>query len=343
MLLTVFIMLFLRPLFGFAQQNLSELAGDLDELSKDITGALPFVASIGLIWPDNYIGQLIDIPPHWGFGITLGTTTLKLDKLNTLLEKFGFESDDGFMDKQLMPAYTVEARVGGFRSVPFDLGVKWGWLPYLPLFKDDINYESCVYGLDFRWEIMRDWGRMPSMSVGLEVDRATGGLRRKSSVSLQEGSLGPITVSGDGTAGAVWEAWVFDLKLHAAKKFWEPRITVYAGLRLGAALTRTGYQLAGGGDITINTSGSVVKLEDLAGSSQTTLADSLASASGNGMKFEVTDDDITGWIDSYGVNFNTYEGISIEFEENKFNINIALLVDLLHFEIGAVIGFRYQQ
>jgi hypothetical protein len=332
-------MLFLRPLFCFAQQSLGEIADDLNELSDDITGVLPFIASIGLIWPDNYIGQLIDIPPHWGFGITLGTTTLKLDKLNTLLGKFGFECDDEFMDKQLMPAYTVEARVGGFRSAPFDLGVKWGWLPYLPLFKDEINYEACVYGLDFRWEIMRDWGRIPSMSVGIEVDRATGGLRRKSSVSLQEGGVGPITVSGDGTAGAVWEAWVFDLKLHAAKKFWEPRITVYAGLRLGAALTRTGYQLAGGSDITINN----VKLEDLSGSSQTALADSLASVSGNGIKFEVTDDDITGWIDSFGVNLNTYEGISIEFEEKKINLNIALLVDMLHFEVGAVIGIRYQQ
>ncbi|MDR2343285.1 MAG: hypothetical protein LBD86_01990 [Spirochaetaceae bacterium] len=117
---------------GFAQTPVRDIADDLNEFADDMAGALPFIASIGLGWSDSYIGHLVDITPHWGMGITTGATTLKLGKLNVLLDHFGYQADDGFMEKQLLPAYTVKVRIGGFRTLPFDIGVKWGWLPYLP-------------------------------------------------------------------------------------------------------------------------------------------------------------------------------------------------------------------
>jgi hypothetical protein len=309
-----------------------------------MAGAAPFMATIGLDWADTYIGQLIDVTPHWGIGITTGATTLKLDKLNILLEHFGYEADDGFLDKQLLPAYTINTRIGGFRTAPFDIGVKWGWLPYAPIFKNDISYESVVYGLDFRWELRRDWGIWPSMSIGFEASRATGGLRAKSARTLAGGGY-TIDTSGDATIGPVWEAWVFDLKLQIAKKFWEPRFTAFGGARLGAAITRTGYQIAGsGGDIKV--SGSLLSgtfnLEDLSAGACDTIASSLGSASGNDMEFEVTNEDITGWINSFGINFNLHGGIALKFE-NGLRLELALMVDVMHVELGANIGFRYQQ
>jgi hypothetical protein len=334
----------IKPESGFAQTPVKarDIADDLKEFSDDMSGALPFIASMGLLWADTYIGPLIDITPHWGIGIATGATTLKLDKLNALLENFGYQADDGFMDKQLLPAYMLNVRLGGFRTTPFDIGVKWGWLPYMPIFKNDISYEAVIYGLDFRWEVVPDWGYSPSVSVGLEVNRATGGLRSKSAQTLEVNGPVQIVTSGGATIGPVWEAWVFDAKLQVARKFWEPRFTAFGGVRAGVALVRTGYQIAGSGpDIKI-INGATSNLEDLGGKDSDTFTSILNTASGNGMAFELTDKDITGWIDSIGINLNLHGGFGLDFD-NGLRLDLALMVDLMHIELGANIGFRYQQ
>jgi hypothetical protein len=335
---------FVKPADSFAQVSMRDIGDDLKEFSDDISGAAPFMASMGLDWSDPYIGQLIDVTPHWGIGLTPGATTLKLDNLNVLLEHFGYEADDGFLDKQLLPAYTINTRIGGFRTAPFDIGVKWGWLPYAPIFKNDISYESVVYGLDFRWELKRDWGMWPSMSIGFEASRVTGGLRAKSAQMLDGGTYG-IETSGDATIGPVWEAWVFDMKLQIAKEFWEPRFTAFGGVRLGAAITRSGYQIAGSGaDIKISGGGipAGTSLEDLSAGTYDSIADSLKAASGNDMEFEVTNADITGWINSFGINLNLHGGISLKIYD-AMRLDLSLMVDVMHIELGANIGVRYQQ
>jgi hypothetical protein len=328
---------------GFSQQlvTVEDIAEDLDDLKDDISGALSFASSIGLNWPDVYIGPLINIPPHWGVGLTMGTTMLKLDKLNVFLSKFGYEADTDFMYKQLFPAYTLEARIGGSRLAPFDIGIKWGWVPYVEIFKNSINYENCLYGIDFRWELLKDWFKFPAISIGLEVDHTTGGIKRETAVSITGGSTS-INVGGSGTAGVVWDSWVFDLKLNAAKRFWEPRLTIYGGLRIGCDITKTGYQLFGGEDISVNTGGTAAVLSDLNRKGLSDLASSLESESGHGITFEVTEDSITGWINAVGFNLSIYEGISFNFENNT-HLSVSLMADLVHFELGANIGFRFQQ
>jgi hypothetical protein len=333
------VVFFLSPIRGFAQQplTLSELSSDLSELAPDMAGASAFMSTIGLNWADAYIGQLVDIPPHWGIGFTLGATTLKLDNLNTLIGKFGYESDKGFGSKQLLPAYIIETRLGGLKGAPFDIGVKWGWLPYTPLFADSINYEVNVYGLDFRWQLFQDRFYFPSISIGLEIDRATGGLRRAGSLTVTRNGSDDIIING-GTAGVVWDAWVFDLKLTVSKKFWQPRLTIFGGLRLGAAITKTGYQFTDGGSISIGGT----SLSDMSDNQRTSLQSALQSEAGNNTTFEVTEDSITGWIDAIGFDFSIYEGISIRFT-NMTNLTLSLMADIIHFEVGANISFKYQQ
>jgi hypothetical protein len=341
-LTTVFIAFafFFSSEHGFGQQQsptLSELSSDLSELAQDMAGASAFMATIGLNWADAYIGQLIDFPPHWGIGLTLGATTLKLDNLNTLLGKFGYESAEILSSNQLLPAYIIEARLGGIRNAPFDIGVKWGWLPYTPLFADSINYEVNVYGLDFRWQLFQDRFNFPAISIGLEIDRATGGLRRASSLTVARNGGDDIIING-GTAGVVWDAWVFDLKLMVSKKFWQPRLDIFGGLRLGAAITKTGYQFTDGGSISIGGA----SLGDMSGDQRTSLQSALQSEARNGTTFEVTEDSITGWIDAIGFNFSIYEGISIRFT-NMTNLTVSFMADIIHFEMGANISFKYQQ
>jgi hypothetical protein len=340
-LTTTFIVLALlfNSVRGFTQQpNVGELSRDLKAVADDMAGALPFMASIGLNWADSYIGQLVDIPPHWGIGFTVGTTTLKLDRLNKLFSHFSYESSEDLSSKQLLPAYIIEARIGGLKSASFDIGVKWGWLPYLPLFNDSINYETCIYGVDFRWELVADKFMVPSVSIGLEVDRTTGGLRRQTSLTIpMTRIINDIDVRG-GTAGVVWEAWVFDLKLMVSKKFWQPRLNIFGGLRAGAAITRTGYQFTDGDSISING----ISLSDMSANQRATVRAALMSESGNNTNFEVTKDSITGWIDTIGIDFNIYQGVSIRFT-NMTNLTASLMFDLIHFEMGANVSFKYQQ
>jgi hypothetical protein len=340
--------LFLVPMPAFTQtqQTLSDIAEDFTDLSDDIGGSAPFVASIGLNWANGYIGHLIDIPPHWGLGLTMGTTTLKMDKLDPVTRRFGYECDDDFMRKQLMPAYVIEARIGGFRTAPFDLGIKWGFLPYLPLFKNDVNYSNHLYGIDFRWELARDWGKFPSLSVGFEVDHISGGLRRKSAlivVDTDNPTMEAIAVSGDGTAGVVWDAWVFNGRFQASKRFWEPSITLYAGIRLGMAITKSGIQFEGSGsDVIVHNGTTAENLDDIGPSKLDDVASYLDSQAEHDMSFTVTNKNITGWISGFSVNFSTYEGIAFNFD-NRTCLDISIMVDFVHFEVGAGISYRFQQ
>jgi hypothetical protein len=335
----IVIVFFLNSAHGFTQQQpptLNEISSALNELASDMAGAIPFMATIGLNWADAHIGQLVDIPPHWGVGLTVGTTTSKLDNLNKILEKFGYESNNGFAAKLLLPAYIVEARLGGMRRAPFDIGIKFGLLPYMPLFSDSIDYGANILGIDFRWQLVQDRFNFPAISIGLEVDKASGGLRHETSLTIPI-SAADLVVDG-GTAGIVWDAWVFDLKLMVSKKFWQPRLDIFAGLRLGAAITKTGYRLTDGSSVSIGG----LPLVDMTDSQRESLQSALQSEAGNGTTFEVTEDSITGWISAIGFDLSIYEGISIRFT-NMTNLSLSLMTDLIHFEMGVNISFKYQQ
>jgi hypothetical protein len=334
----IVVVLFLNPVCGFTQQSvtLSEISDDMSRLTTDMGGAASFMASIGLNWPDAYIGQLVDFPAHWGAGLTVGATTLKLDNLEPLLSKFGYQIDDSFNSKQLLPVYVAEARLGGIKMAPFDVGIKFGMFPYIPLFADSVNYEASVLGLDFRLQLAEDRYNFPAISIGLEVDRTMGGLRRETGFTIQA-AAGDIEING-GTAGVVWDVWVFDLKLMVSKKFWQPRLTIFGGLRLGASITKTGYEFTDGASISIGG----IMLENMSDSDMASCQSALQSEAGNGMTFEVTKDNITGWIDAIGYNFSVYEGISIRFT-SMTNMTVSLMTDIIHFEMGANISFRYQQ
>ncbi|MDR2445526.1 MAG: hypothetical protein LBD44_06295 [Spirochaetaceae bacterium] len=60
------------------------------------------------------------------------------------------------------------------------------------------------------------------------------------------------------------------------------------------------------------------------------------------MTFEATSGNITGWVDKFALNFNLHGGLALNFG-NGFRLDLDLMADLIHFEFGASVGFRYQQ
>jgi hypothetical protein len=342
-LLVVGAILLSKPMSVFTQQySLNEVALDLKNVSKDIGSALVFTSLIGLTWSDTYIGQLISIPSHWGVGFSMGATTLRLNNFNTILSKFGYTSDDSFAEKQLLPVYTIDLRIGGFGRAPFDLGIKFGYLPYMPLF-GEVSYEASVAGLDLRWEIVDGYGNTPSVAFGLEVDSISGGVRSKGRTVLTGlPTFGDMTVGGDATAGIIWESFVFSLKLHTARSFWEPRLNIYAGLRTGAAVTKVGYHLIGGEGIIFNYGGIPTPLDKLSSGQLNTLSSELGYVSKNKTSFMVDGDNIIGLLDGFEFNLALYNGLAFDFN-NRTYLDLSLMLDILNFELGVSISFRYQQ
>jgi len=143
-----------------------------DQFALDVANSLPFNASIGLNWSDAYIGQLLDVPPHFGIGAALGVTTIPTAAVTTLITSLPgvtipAEISDYLVYGVPIPAYTVEGRIGGF-FLPFDIGVKAGYIPPgmlaswgIPV---DVNY--LLAGFDVRYALLKDSGFIPAVSVG---------------------------------------------------------------------------------------------------------------------------------------------------------------------------------
>ena len=133
------LLILIMPVGLFAQSNFdyaSQFENVFEGFAGGVAGALPLNSTIGLNWSDAYIGQLFEMPPHFGVGLTVGVSTIPYSAIVGVLDTFGIkgdlESEPGFQYIQQFglpfPAYAFDARIGGF-IFPFDLGFKFGFLP----------------------------------------------------------------------------------------------------------------------------------------------------------------------------------------------------------------------
>ncbi|MFW5685426.1 MAG: hypothetical protein ACOC0O_02125, partial [Spirochaetota bacterium] len=113
-------------------QSFDQYENTIQRFADGVANSLPLNAAVGLTWSDAYIGGF----PHFGVGAAVGfstipwtsiepiTTTLGLTGAITGSEAFSYIEQYGAP----LPAYAVEARVGGL-ILPFDVGVKFGTVP----------------------------------------------------------------------------------------------------------------------------------------------------------------------------------------------------------------------
>lgn len=153
---------------GFAQLNyMATVKPAFETFAQDVANVLPFNASVGLGWSDAYVGQF----PHFGVGVTVGATTIPYDSVRAVMDAFAITLPAEISYVQQLgfplPAYTLDARIGGF-GIPFDIGLKVGYVPPdmmqqmgLPLSLDYI-----LAGADFRYAFLEDKGRVPALSLG---------------------------------------------------------------------------------------------------------------------------------------------------------------------------------
>jgi hypothetical protein len=216
------------------------------DFANGAASALPLESSVGLNWSDAYIGQF----PHLGIGVTAGAATIPYSAVNKAVSAFqgSLPSNLSFLSSIgiPLPAYTIDVRIGGF-ILPFDIGLKFGYLPP-NFFSSSFSADYLLVGGDIRYALLKDSGSTPGLSVGVgytymrgyvSLPGVLGHSVQVTSVQLPDGTNYPISFT-DPKLDFLWNTSVIDAKVQLSKSFFI--ITPYVGL--GASY---GISNAGGG------------------------------------------------------------------------------------------------
>lgn len=153
----------------------------LDDFTFSLIKTAPSTVSHQNMWASAYIGQLLDLPPHLGGGISMGMAQLKPEGVATVLKEMGLNYD---VKNLFLPTLTFDARVGGL-LIPFDLGVH-GMMIKNPLeFNIQETFFSIDYGTvgaDIRFPLIKQNTVLPNLSLGFGYAYSKG----NAGISVQE-------------------------------------------------------------------------------------------------------------------------------------------------------------
>ncbi|MCL2184946.1 MAG: hypothetical protein FWB86_03705 [Treponema sp.] len=310
--------------------SLEDLKNAASDFSSNIAQALPFNSTMGLNWSDAYIGQLFGVPPRFGVGLTVGATFIPIVDMNELLDMFNIKLPIEISLGLPLPSYTVEGRIGGI-ILPFDLGVKVGWIPSFDLPYVDVGLKYLLFGVDLRYSLLPKNIPIVKLSVGLGYNYLTGGLSK----SIPAGGLPSFEFSdpdlgidysldiADPTIYLDWNTHCFEVKAQAS--FSLLIITPYAGIGFSYAKSEAGYRAKT--DVTVN--GGAVELDDVMDLLQDTFG--LENLSPNGFG---------AMKSAENYNLRAYGGIS--FNLTKVRIDLTLMYNFFSKSLGGTIGTRFQ-
>ena len=221
--------------------DLKEVQLCVDDFAEGLAKTLPFNSAMGLNWADAYIGKFMpSLPPHFGVGGSFGITTMDLPVMETLMGFFGY-SFPFSISKTILPVYTAEARIGGF-FLPFDVGVKFGYLPPLGLWGTSLNMKYLLLGADIRYAIL-DKPVLPKISIGVGFNYLSGGVGGKGETRTIAFGSDSITLDKP-DVNLEWDTYSIDFKAQISKAFLI--ITPYLGIAGNYAWSSAGYSVDAG-------------------------------------------------------------------------------------------------
>jgi hypothetical protein len=233
---------------AFSQKIIEDLQNTANDLIDSLAEALPFNSTIGLNWSDAYIGQF---PFHFGIGVSAGFTTMDFSSISNLLDSFGVDMESSILDIGFpLPAYTVEARLGGI-IIPLDIGFKFGYLK--PDFTQslvdkyvsgvDFGIDYLLIGADFRYALFDKKVFPFKLSIGLGINYLKGGINTSFSSGIEFNDPNyNITISQESPELDVyWNTINFELKPQISFPF--KFLTPYTGVGLSFSLTEAGYKV----------------------------------------------------------------------------------------------------
>jgi hypothetical protein len=242
LILTTTVILAAAPAFS---QNLGDIQNAAEDLVDALAVSLPFNSTVGLNWSDAYIGQLVGAPPHFGVGVTVGTTTIDAGAVTAIMSELGYDIS-GFDTYIPLPVVTTEARIGGF-VLPFDIGIKAGYIPEGVVAIDNVKFNYLLAGADIRYAVLKGGLVLPKVSIGVGFNYMRGGLGTSvgstQTYSFDDPNNGDVyTINATKPdIGLNWETTVIDLKAQISKSF--IIFTPYAGLGASYGMTTVGYEV----------------------------------------------------------------------------------------------------
>lgn len=333
------LIIFSAPVYS---QDLEVLSKTVNKFTESIAKALPLNSTIGLNWSDAYIGQLLSVPPHFGAGFTLGATTMDFSSIIDMLGALYPDIDISFLKNELLenigiplPGYTVEGRIGGF-ILPFDIGVKAGYLPQNVLgnISNDFKFglKHMLLGLDFRYCLLNKKVFPLRVSAGFGVNYLEGGisalLPTKSNFNFKDpvnSSISYNISTTDTNAGIEWRTISAELKAQISfpMKFFTP----YAGAGVSYAYSTAGYRIKS--DIEVKDGGgNIIPLETV---NNILKGYGLTGISANGFE------SINAF---HSFNARAFGGASINLW--VIRIDLTAMYEFLSGNFGATFGMRFQ-
>ena len=322
---------------GFAQTppSLSDLQNGVADFSEALAKSLPFNSALGLNWADAHIGKFFpSLPPHFGVGGSFGITTMELPVIETLAGYLGYDFPFG-MGKLPLPTYTAEARIGGF-FLPFDVGVKYGYLPEVGLWGKDLNLDFLFVGADIRYAVINN-AVLPKLSVGVGFNYLRGGLGAK--VGSSDQNIDYPGLSGTNTIiierpdiNLKWESKSIDFKVQISKSLLI--ITPYVGVGGTYAWSNAGYAVdsrithkSAGGSTTSLTTADIDEINNY-----------LAQAGLDGV--DIDESGLSSIIENKDFSLRAFGGLSLNLAIIK--IDLTGLYNFRDQNYGASVGLRLQ-
>jgi len=345
--IAIIFLLAASPAFSQEIPKIDDLLKGVDDFSKGLANALPFNSTVGLNWSDAYIGQLLELPPHFGIGVTVGVTTMPIPALESITGLIGMDDlpldilgSIGFP----IPAISAEARIGGF-FIPFDIGFKFGAVPkdILSNFVDmnslpiEIDYQ--LIGFDFRYAIFNPKAMPIKVSVGIGFNYLRGGISAEVPMNLGYSFEAPSNLDNPDpnnmstyelkvkppTASLLWENKTLEAKAQVSFPLFI--ITPYAGIGISYGWSSAGYDIKSG--VTYKKDGNEQPLNNqIIGILE---EQGMSGLTGNGFG---------SMVDVGGFNIRAFGGLSL----NLFviRIDVTAMYNFFSQSLGASLGLRFQ-
>ena len=184
--------------------NTDNISTGLDDFTFSLIKTAPSTVSHQNMWASAYIGQLLDLPPHLGGGVSFGMAQLKTDGLATVFKEMGLTYD---VKNLFLPTLTFDARIGGL-FIPFDLGVH-GMMIKNPL---EFNIQETVFSIDYgtvgadvRIPLIKEEGALPNLSIG-------------AGYAYSKGNAGINVKEGTACVSAGYESQILQATVQLSKK-----------------------------------------------------------------------------------------------------------------------------
>lgn len=184
--------------------NTDNISTGLDDFTFSLIKTAPSTVSHQNMWASAYIGQLLDLPPHLGGGISFGMAQLKTEGLATVFKEMGLTYD---VKNLFLPTLTFDARIGGL-FIPFDIGVH-GMMIKNPL---EFNIQETVFSIDYgtvgadvRIPLIKEEGALPNLSIG-------------AGYAYSKGNAGINVKEGTACVSAGYESQILQATVQLSKK-----------------------------------------------------------------------------------------------------------------------------